>query len=196
VSRAGVFLDRDGTLNVEISFLRTPDELDMIPGAARAVKRLNDLGLVTCVISNQSGIARGYLTEADLEPIHDRLACELAREGAHLDRIYYCPHHPTEGIEPYNVECDCRKPRTGMLRKAILEFDLDPGISYVVGDRVADVQAGLAIGAMTFLVLTGYGKTAEEECRTQGIPVHRIVPSIVEAVDVIAEHYSGRRPTA
>jgi D-glycero-D-manno-heptose 1,7-bisphosphate phosphatase len=192
VTRPGVFLDRDGTLNVEVDFLRTPEELVLIPGAAGAVRTLNDLGLVTCVISNQSGIARGYITEADLGPIHVRLQEELGRGGAHIDCIYYCPHHAEEGLPPYNIECECRKPKTGMLLQGAREHDIDLASSYMVGDRTADVEAGLAVGATTILVRTGYGSRAEEECRRREIPVARVVPSIVEAADFIAEHYAGR----
>lgn len=192
MTRAGVFLDRDGTLNVEIDFLRTPEELELIPGAARAVRKLNELGLPTCVISNQSGVARGYLTEAGLIPIHARLQEELAREGAHIDRIYYCPHHPSEGVAPYNIACDCRKPEPGMLLRGARELNIDPAASFVVGDRLGDIQAGRTVGATTILVLTGYGMQGREECRRQGVPVDRIVPSIVEAVDFIAAQYGGR----
>jgi D-glycero-D-manno-heptose 1,7-bisphosphate phosphatase len=192
VTRAGVFLDRDGTLNVEIDFLRTPEELELIPGAARAVRTLNELRLPTCVISNQSGVARGYLTEAGLVPIHARLQEELAREGAHIDRIYYCPHHPTEGVAPYNVDCDCRKPKPGMILQGARELGIDPARSYVVGDRLGDMQAGRTVGATTVLVLTGYGMQGREECRRLGVPVDRVAADIVEAVDFIAAHYGGR----
>jgi len=191
--RRGVFLDRDGTINEEIDFLRTPDELRLIPGAGAAIRSLNERHLVTCVISNQSGVARGFLTEADLLPIHERLEQELGRDNARLDRIYYCPHHPTEGRPPYNIACECRKPKTGMLRKGAEEFGLDLKRSFVVGDRIVDVQAGQAVGATTILVLTGYGKTAAEECSTEGVRPDRTATSIVEAVDFILNRIDGER---
>lgn len=192
MKRAGVFLDRDGTINEEVDFLRTPDELHLIPGAGRAVQRLNGLGLVTCVISNQSGVARGYLSEADLIPIHARLQAELGKEHARVDRIYYCPHHPLEGLAPYNIDCECRKPKPGMLLNGAREFGIDLTSSFVVGDRVGDIQAGRSVGAATILVLTGYGLQARDECRRDGIMPDRIVPSIVEAVEFIAEQCKGR----
>ena len=105
--RPAVFFDRDGTLNEEVEFLSRPGQLVLIPGAARAVRAVNDSGMICCIISNQSGIARGIFAEADLVPVHAKLERELAREGARIDRIYYCPHHPTAGLSPYNIVCEC-----------------------------------------------------------------------------------------
>jgi D-glycero-D-manno-heptose 1,7-bisphosphate phosphatase len=188
VNRGAVFLDRDGTINEEKNFIRTPEELTLIPGAAAAIRRLNDGGIGTCVISNQSGVARGYLTETDLIAIHETLAHLLKREGgSHLDRIYYCPHHPTEGIAPYDVICTCRKPGTAMLEKGARELDIDLERSFVVGDRIVDVQAGHAAGATSILVLTGYGTVALGECKARGVTPDAIVPSLVEAVEFIMQ---------
>ena len=189
----GVFLDRDGTINEEVDFLRTPEEVRLIPGAGAAIRLLNEQHLVTCVISNQSGVARGFLTEADLLPIHQRLERELERDHARLDQIYYCPHHPTEGQPPYDIACDCRKPKTGMLRKGAEEFGLDLKRSFVVGDRIVDIQAGQAVGATTILVLTGYGKTAVEECSREGVRPDLTAGSIVEAVHFIVSRIDGER---
>jgi D-glycero-D-manno-heptose 1,7-bisphosphate phosphatase len=191
----GVFLDRDGTLNNEANYIRTPAEFQLISGAGEAVHRLNERGLIACVMSNQSGIARGYLTEEDLIPIHAKLERELAFSGGKVDRIYYCPHHPTEGISPYNITCDCRKPKTGMLRKGVEEFKLDIERSFVVGDGVVDMQAGNTMKARTVLVLTGYGKTAQEQCATANIHIDYVAPTIVEAVDFILKTLDGERET-
>lgn len=188
VNRTAVFLDRDGTINEEKNFISTPEELTLIPGAAAAIRRLNDRETATCVISNQSGIARGFLTEADLVLIHKALADQLQRTGgAHLDRIYYCPHHPTAGIAPYNVSCTCRKPGTAMLEQGARDFGIDLSRSFVVGDRIVDVQAGKAVGATTILVLTGYGSTSVEECKEQGVTPDATVPSLSEAVEFILQ---------
>lgn len=189
--RTAAFLDRDGTINEEVEFLRNPDELRLIPGAPAAIRALNERGILTCVISNQSGVARGFLTESDLVPIHDKLRRELEQERARLDRIYYCPHHPTEGRPPYNVACECRKPQTGMLRQGAEELAIDLKRSFVVGDRIVDVQAGLAVGATAILVLTGYGKRALEECRRAGVTPHLTAPSIAEAVEFILSTIDG-----
>lgn len=190
--RVGVFLDRDGTLNVEVDYLRSPDELQVISGAPAAVARLNRYGFITCVISNQSGVARGLLTEDDLAVIHARLEEEFRAGGATFDRIFYCPHHPTEGIAPYNVDCACRKPKPGMLLQGAKEFGLDLNMCFVVGDSVVDMQAGNAVGATTILVQTGYGTKSLQTCTEQGIPVAFVAPTIVEAVDFILD-YERRR---
>ncbi len=166
--RVAVFLDRDGTINEELNFIRRPDEVVLIPGAADAIRALNQRGFVTCVISNQSGVARGYLTENDLVPIHARLEEELARSGARVDRIAYCPHHPTEGVPPYNTVCRCRKPATGMLDDAARELDIDLARSFVVGDRLTDIEAGKNAGATSVLVLTGYGRQALADLENNG----------------------------
>jgi D-glycero-D-manno-heptose 1,7-bisphosphate phosphatase len=189
--RRAVFLDRDGTLNVEVDFVRTPEELHVIAGAAAAVRKLNESGLRTFVISNQSGVARGFLSEADLVPIHAKLKDELQREGARIDRIYYCPHHPTEGIAPLNIECECRKPKPGMLVQAEREFDIDLQRSFLIGDSVVDMQAGNTVGATTILVQTGYGKRTLQTCKEQGISIAFIAESIAEAVEIILHKIQG-----
>ena len=173
--RIAVFLDRDGTLNEEVNFVRTPEQLELLPGAADSVRALNERGITVCIISNQSGVARGFFTEEDLVPIHQKLESELGRSGAKIDRIYYCPHHPTEGKPPYNVACSCRKPGIGMLQQAAREFGLDLERSFVVGDRIVDIQAGRAAGATSILVLTGYGPHALNECREKGVTPDHIV---------------------
>ena len=194
MSRVCVFLDRDGTINEEIQFLRTPDDLVLIPGAADAIRKLNDRGIATCVISNQSGVARGFLTEEDLGPIHRELQRKLHEAaGARIDRIYYCPHHPTEGIAPYNIVCDCRKPATGMLQRARSELHVDLDQSFVVGDRGVDVQVGKAVGATTILVLTGYGRTALEEFGREKLTPDHVAPSLSGAVEHILMNLSNRK---
>ena len=192
--RTAVFLDRDGTINEEMEFVCSPDELHLITGAANAIYRLNASGLVTCVISNQSGIARGFLTEDDLVRIHQKLERELSFENARVDRIYHCPHHPTEGKPPYNISCPCRKPRDGMLQAAKRDFSLDLNRSFIVGDRIVDIQAGKSVGAQTILVLTGYGRTTLEECRNARVHPDHIMPSLVEAVEyIVGENGSHAR---
>ena len=187
----GVFLDRDGTLNVEVDYIRTPDQLQIIEGAAKAVRKLNEHGIITCVISNQSGIARGFLAEVDLIPIHAKLREELLREGSKLGGIYYCPHLPTAGIAPYNVECECRKPKPGMLQQGAREFNIALRRSFVVGDSAVDMQAGNAVDAATILVQTGYGRKSLQTCNEQNIPISFVANSIVEAVDFIIEQVEG-----
>jgi D-glycero-D-manno-heptose 1,7-bisphosphate phosphatase len=143
-------LDRDGTVIVERNYLSDPRQVELIPGVASGLRRLRALGMGLVIVTNQSGVGRGYFDEARLEMIHDRLRHLLAVEGARLDGIFHCPHRPDDG-------CGCRKPRPGLLRRAAERLGFDPGASFVIGDKPCDVQLGLAVGATTFLVRTGYG---------------------------------------
>lgn len=165
----GIFFDRDGTINTEVDFLRKPQELKLIPRSVQAIREANELGVKVFIITNQSGIARGFLTEHDLSQVHRHLRDLLKRQHAHIDAIYYCPHHPEFGKPPYNIACRCRKPDIGMLNKAEEEFKINLGKSYVVGDRCVDVRAGKNAGCTTFLVLTGYGATERRECVSAGV---------------------------
>jgi D-glycero-D-manno-heptose 1,7-bisphosphate phosphatase len=164
VDQVGLFFDRDGTLNTELDFISRPGELQLIPNAARAIREANEFGIKVFVITNQSGIARGLFTETDLVAIHQKLVTVLAHEGARVDAIYYCPHHPEYGKTPYKKACSCRKPKPGMLKKAGREHGIKLSHSFVIGDRFIDMQAGKAAGCRTGLVLTGYGVVEREEC--------------------------------
>jgi D-glycero-D-manno-heptose 1,7-bisphosphate phosphatase len=183
--RGAVFFDRDGTLNEDVDFLGRPDQLRIILGAVDAVRAVNRSGMAACIISNQSGVARGMFTEADLLPVHERLRREFSAGGAKFDRIDYCPHHPTAGIPPYRIECECRKPKPGMLLRAADALGLDLSRSYVIGDKLTDLQAGISAGASAILVLTGYGITSMEECRTAGVTPDYVAPTVREAVEFI-----------
>ena len=125
--RGAVYLDRDGTINEEVNSLDNPDRLRLIPGAAEAIRLLNEAGILAVVVSNQAGIGRGYFSAATVEAIHERLAELLATQGARLDGVYYCPHHPSEG-------CECRKPKAGMLMRAAREHNIDTQRAFMVGD--------------------------------------------------------------
>jgi len=144
---AAVFLDRDGTLIRDVGYLSREDQLEILPRVPKAVRLLRAKGFKVVVISNQSAVARGRLAEADLLKINQVLGERLAQSEAPLDGIYYCPHHPTEGIGSYRVECDCRKPKTGMIRRASEDLAIDPSISYVVGDQVTDLELAERVGA-------------------------------------------------
>lgn len=153
-----VFIDRDGTLNEDIGYVSAPDQLILYPWAAEAVRLVNGSGLKAVVITNQSGIARGLYTEDDLKSIHLRMIDELERQGARLDAVYYCPHHPEIGDADYRVVCECRKPRTGMLDAAAREHNIDLAQSFVIGDKASDIALADNAGARSALVLTGYGR--------------------------------------
>jgi len=161
MGRPAVFLDRDGTVIREADYLRSAAQVRLLPHAAEAIRRLNEAGLAVVVTTNQSGIARGLLTEADLEQIHDALRRRLARRGAMADAIYFCPHHPEAGKPPYRRRCQCRKPAPGMLLRAARDLNLDLPRSFSVGDSERDLAAGRKVGARAVLVRTGYGRKTE-----------------------------------
>lgn len=146
-----VLLDRDGTINVERHYLASPEQVELLPGAAEGIRFLNDLGLPVAVVTNQSAVGRGYFGLDRLDAIHERLRELLARQGAHLDGILVCPHRPDE-------TCSCRKPSPGLAHQAARTFGGDLKVSFVVGDKPCDVELGKQIGATTFVVRTGYGQ--------------------------------------
>jgi D-glycero-D-manno-heptose 1,7-bisphosphate phosphatase len=157
MKRPAVFIDRDGTISEEVGYLDHPSRLDIYPYSSAAIKLLNSSGWLAIVITNQSGVARGYFSEDVLVEINDRLTQLLHKDGATVDAVYYCAHHPTIGAPPYRQHCKCRKPGTGLIRKANLDFDIDLGSSWVIGDRYTDVALARNAGLHSALVLSGYG---------------------------------------
>jgi D-glycero-D-manno-heptose 1,7-bisphosphate phosphatase len=164
INRA-IFLDRDGTLNVEDGHITSPERFRLYSFAAEAVRLINQSGWKAIVLTNQSGIARDYFTEATLAEIHELMRESLGLQGARLDAIYYCAHHPDYGSPPYRLACGCRKPKPGLAEMAARDFNLDLNRCYVVGDRYRDVEAGHAAGARGVMVMTGYGREEYEADR-------------------------------
>ena len=164
-----MFLDRDGTINQEIGYLSDPDGLILIPKAAEAVRRINQSGMAAVVITNQSGVARGYFNEERLASIHERLKKELDKEKAHLDGIYVCPHHPEGTVPRYTKSCSCRKPETRLIMEAAKDLFIDVSESYMVGDHFKDIELAVNAGMRSVFLFTGHGsagwKEADEEQR-------------------------------
>ncbi len=158
--KRAVFVDRDGTINMEKDYLYRVEDFEFIPGAPQALRLLNEAGFLVVVVTNQSGVARGYFTEEDVDTLHRHIAAELTKTGARVDAWYYCPHHPS-GRGSYSLSCRCRKPLPGMLMEAAHHHHIDLASSFMIGDKLADVEAGIAAGCRTILVRTGYG-VAEE----------------------------------
>jgi D-glycero-D-manno-heptose 1,7-bisphosphate phosphatase len=161
-----VFLDRDGTLIEEVGYLDRVDRVALYPWTIDAVRALNRAGLRVVMATNQSGVARGFFTEAVVDEVHRHIAALLEAGGARIDAYYYCPHHPDGKVTAYAHPCDCRKPGRGLVDRAARELSIDPARSYVVGDRWLDVALARAVGARGVLVRTGYGMT--EESRPPG----------------------------
>ena len=179
-----VFLDRDGTLIKDIGYLRSTREVAFYPWSIDAVRALNQAGFPVVVTTNQSGVARGIITEPMIEDVHRHLSMLLDAGGARIDAYYYCPHHPEGTVEIYRTRCDCRKPACSMIERASADLGLDPGRSFVVGDKWIDVGAGRAAGARTILVRTGYG-AAEETEPPAHLTADAVVDNLVEAVSWI-----------
>ena len=175
MSKRFVLIDRDGTINVEKHYLSDPDQLELYPGIGPALKRLQDAGFGLAVLTNQSGVARGYFDLDRLTQIHDRLRALLAAEGVTVDGIYICPHGPDD-------DCACRKPLPGMVEQAVAEHGFDPAQAFMIGDKEVDVDLGHAVGAVSFLVRTGHGAKYVD-----GTKAEYVVDDLAAAVAIILE---------
>lgn len=153
--RRAVFFDRDGVLNEEVGYLWEVERFRWIEGARDAIKLCNERGILTVVVTNQSGIARGLYTPFDVDKLHQRMQDDLAEVGARIDAFYYCPHHPQGIIAGLNVECNCRKPKPGMILCACKDFDIEPAQSILFGDSVRDIEAAAAAGLRAGILFTG-----------------------------------------
>lgn len=153
-----VFLDRDGTINEEVGYLSRLEELKIYDNAAEAIRLLRQKGFLAIVITNQSGVARGFFSEDFILTVHNKMNEYMKERGAWLDALYYCPHHPRYGNEHYRKECSCRKPHPGLLIRAAEDFDIDLKRSYVVGDMPRDMDTARRVGAKGVMVKTGYGR--------------------------------------
>ena len=141
-----VFFDRDGTLNVDVHYLHRPEDFIWIPEAKEAIKYVNDLGYLAILVTNQSGVARGYYPEEDVRKVYDWMNAELDKIGAHLDALYFCPHHPAGKVPQYTKACACRKPQTGMVDKACSDYGIDRSQSFFVGDSDGDMECAQRAG--------------------------------------------------
>ena len=178
--RPYVLLDRDGTINVERHYLSHPDQLELLPGATDGLGKLRELGFGLAIISNQSALGRGYFDSGQLERVHDRLRAMLGAANIAVDGIYHCPHVP-------EADCDCRKPKTGLVDRAARDLGFDSHDCFVIGDKLCDIELGTRIGAITFLVRTGYGARSEAD----GVKADYIVDDVIAAADVIADLVAG-----
>jgi D-glycero-D-manno-heptose 1,7-bisphosphate phosphatase len=185
MSRRAVFLDRDGTLNVEKGYIRVVDDLALLPGAAQAVKALNQAGILAILTTNQTGAARGFYGVDHIHALHDRLAALLWQEAeARLDAVFYCPHLEKGVVPEFAIPCTCRKPGKGMVDMTLAQFpDIDVTQSFVIGDKATDVEFGYAVGATPYLVTTGYGdRVVAGKYQALTTPPKAVFPSVAEAV--------------
>ena len=187
-----IFLDRDGTLNEEVNYLHRKEDLVLLPGVPEALKAFKEQGYKLVVITNQAGVARGYYTEDDVKELHRYMNELLEKAGAGIDAFYYCPHHPEHGIGKYKIQCHCRKPETGMFEMAEQDFTVDKSKSWMIGDKLIDIEAGRNYGVRTVLVGTGYGAGVHEEQKKQGdFPYDLYAEDLLEAYDEINRETAG-----
>ena len=172
-----VFLDRDGTMAKDVHYCSRPEDFELFPNTAKAIRLLNEHGFKVVVITNQSGIARGYFTEETLAKIHEKMKGELAKEGAFVDAIYYCPHHLDE-------ECDCRKPKPKMVLQAAEDFNIDFGRSYVIGDLDMDIKLGQSVGCKTILI-------SSISLRNEETKPDVVAGNLLEAAQIIIKQFGN-----
>ena len=191
MKRPAVFIDRDGTISEEVGYVNHPSRFRLFPYSAEAIRILNDSGWLAIVVTNQAGVARGYFAEDVIRKIHQQLVSALHAESARLDAIYYCAHHPSVGEPPYRLDCDCRKPKPGLIEQAGRDFEIDMASSWIAGDRYSDVELARNAGLRSAFVLSGYGR-GEWEYQSQGWK-HRpdlVCENLLEAVKSIVNHRS------
>ena len=153
-----VFLDRDGTINEEMGYINHLSRFVLLPGVAEGIRKLKENGFLTIVVTNQAGVARGYFSEDLLKKVHEKMQKLLKQQKAELDAIYYCPHHPEVGPPEYKIDCNCRKPKPGMIEKAVRDYSIDLKKSYMIGDRYTDIKFAKQFDMKAIMVLTGYGR--------------------------------------
>ncbi|MCB0832809.1 MAG: D-glycero-beta-D-manno-heptose 1,7-bisphosphate 7-phosphatase [Bacteroidetes bacterium] len=184
-----VFLDRDGTINVEKDYVHKIEEFEFIDGAKDAVRRLNEAEFKVVVLTNQSGIARGYYSREDVEILHRFIQQELTKEKAHIDAFFYCPHLPEGAMAEYAVECECRKPKPGMVLDAQNALGIRLEESYIIGDSLSDMLLATTVPLKPILVRTGHGKETEARLTGEGLSLHGIADDLAGAVDIIIRGY-------
>ena len=196
MAQKAVFLDRDGTINEEVGYVNHIDRFSLLPRVEPAIRLLNERGLKAVVVTNQSGVARGYFPESLIHQVHEKMEALLREKGAHLDGIYYCPHHPEVGRPPYRQRCRCRKPETGLIEEAVRQLGIDCSKSYMVGDRGKDVEFAHRMGARGILVLTGYGRGEWEYGQSQwGKRPHHVAWDLFDAVQwILLQEQKGSNP--
>jgi len=187
MKRPAVFIDRDGTISEEVGYVNHPSRFRLFPYSSEAIRILNNNEWLAILVTNQAGVARGYFSEDVIVKVHEQLKLDL--KDARLDAIYYCAHHPTVGEAPYRVDCDCRKPKPGLIDRAAQDFEIDRGASWMVGDRYGDVELARNAGLRSAFVLSGYGLGEWEYQRSSWKHEPDVVcENLLEAVKMIVAH--------
>ena len=181
------FLDRDGTMNVDVGYLDTLERFLLFPWTLDAVRLLRSSGYYVVVVTNQSGVARGMVDGTFVEEVHQLMEDELAMVGSQLDGLYYCPHESDALVREYRMECDCQKPKSGLIDRAVADLDIDVPRSFVVGDKWSDIGLAQNVGARGVLVRTGYGRSQEQH-PVDGLVPEAVVDTLMDAASWIIRH--------
>jgi D-glycero-D-manno-heptose 1,7-bisphosphate phosphatase len=196
MKRPALFMDRDGTISEEVGYVNHPSRFRLFPYTEDAVKLLNDNGWLSIVVTNQAGVARGYFSEDIIVQIHEQIQRDLESASTKLDAIYYCAHHPSVGEPPYRLDCDCRKPRPGLIQRAAADFEIDLERSWMVGDRYSDIELAQNARLHSAFVLSGYGRGEWEFQRAAWkFEPEVVADDLLEAVKTIIERDDARATT-
>jgi D-glycero-D-manno-heptose 1,7-bisphosphate phosphatase len=185
--KRAVFLDRDGTINRDVGYPNSYDMMEIFHYSFAAVRKINEAGFLSVIVTNQSGIGKGFIEEKNLHDIHRKLRLAFAEQKATFDGVYYCPHDERSEIPEYRKACACRKPNPGMAQQAVRDFNIDTAKSYMIGDKAEDILFGINIQATPILLLTGFGRKSLQKLREQGIEPAHVAETLKEAVDWILE---------
>jgi len=177
-----IFIDRDGTVNHDVDYCDSPDKLELIDRSAEAIRLVNDSSFFAVLITNQSGVGRGYFSESVVHDVNNRLLSMLEEKGSCIDKTYYCPHHPEAKVEEYRQVCECRKPNPGMLLQGAKELGVELEGSYMIGDRYSDVATGHNAGICSVMVMTGYGESERSASNTWKKQPDYIAKDLYDAV--------------
>lgn len=193
MKKRAIFLDRDGTINKDVGYPNCFDLIEIYPCSFEAVQKINRGGLLAVIATNQSGVGRGLIQEENLSEIHQKLIASFLNHNAYFDGIYYCPHYLESAIPKYRLDCLCRKPYPGMGLQAAADLNIDTTQSYMVGDKLEDLQFGLNIKARSVLVLTGYGQKTLEEVKKGGVEPAHVAANLLDAVTWILDQTAGNK---
>ena len=197
MKQRAVFIDRDGTLSEEVGYINHPTRFRLFPYSAAAIRHLNESGWLAIVTTNQAGVARGYFSEDMIATVHAGMTRDLETSGASLDAIYYCSHHPSVGEPPYRLDCECRKPKPGLITRAAAEFAIDLSESWMVGDRYSDIEVARNAGVHSAFVLSGYGRGEWENQRsTWKHQPDLVAENLLQAVEAIVRQTSAGKASA
>jgi len=191
--RRAVFIDRDGTISEEVGYINHLSRFRLFSYAAPAIRHLNENDWLAVLVTNQAGVARGYFSEDMIKAVHGAMIAELESSGAKLDAVYYCAHHPSVGEPPYRFDCECRKPKPGLIVRAAEKYDIDLDESWMVGDRYSDVELARNAGLKSAFVLSGYGRGEWEHQRAAWTEQPDLIAeNLLEAVQMIVAETSAK----